>query len=392
MFIISLIIFISILGVLVLVHEFGHFLIAKLNGILVEEFGFGFPPRLLSQKIGETVYSINALPIGGFVKVFGEEYHEASARKMGTKLQHKAFVYKKPWQKTLVVIGGVCMNILLAVIIYYVVLGISGFRSDPIILFDSYNFRFGTQENHVIVVNALKYSAAKQAGIDTGDIILRIKQSDFRNKGEWKVIQSVPQLTKEINKANGTYLFIEIENTKNGKRTIVKTIPIYNEKLGRAIIGVSLANAVTISYQKPEEKLFGGFMHSYNITAYTVNTMKGLFSLSIKEKSLEPVSQTVSGPVGIFKVVDDMVKTSGSKLLINILNTMAMLSLSLAVINILPFPALDGGRLVFIIFEWVTGKRIHHKVEQYVNLTGITILLSLAALITLQDVVRIFVK
>ena len=123
----TIIIFILILAILILIHELGHFIMAKKNDILVEEFGFGFPPRLWSKKSGETIYSINLLPVGGFVKLFGEEYQEIEPGRLRSKAGKplrlnitKAFVSKKPWQKTLVILGGVLMNIFLAVFIYYV--------------------------------------------------------------------------------------------------------------------------------------------------------------------------------------------------------------------------------------------------------------------------------
>lgn len=382
----SLIIFIIILGILVLVHELGHFIAAKLNGIKVDEFGFGFPPRLFGIKKGETLYSVNALPIGGFVKLYGEEYYEMNNKKK-TKDFSRAFINKKPYQKAIVIIGGVFMNVVLAVVIYYGILAFSNFSSDLIPLPIPYKFRFGLQEGRVVIAGVVKGSPAQKANIMAEEAVYGINKHNI-----FIPITSSKQMIDIIKNSPSTVLEINLENIRNGTKKTVSVTPYYNEELKRPVIGASLVDAAILSYQSPKNKMFSGFYHSYNMFAYNASMMKYLVSSSFKEKNIAPVSQTVSGPVGIFKIINEIVTTSGQKLFINILNLIALLSLSLAFINIFPFPALDGGRLVFVLFEWVTGKRVNHKVEQYVNLAGFLFLISLAILITISDVVKIFVK
>src|SRR3989344_865986 len=158
----SIIVFIIILGILVLVHEFGHFIAAKKNGVKVEEFGFGFPPRVFGKKIGETIYSINLFPIGGFVKLFGEEYHELDKTKnlppTTSKLKERAFVYKKPWQKASIIVAGVVGNFLLGWLLI------------------SFLFTQGvpTPVNKVLVEKVQSGSPANKAGLLPKDYILEL--------------------------------------------------------------------------------------------------------------------------------------------------------------------------------------------------------------------------
>ena len=384
---ISVVIFILILGLLVLIHEFGHFIVAKKSGVRVEEFGFGFPPRLWGKKVGDTVYSVNAIPLGGFVKLFGEEYSELPQSPKSSKSPQYslAFVYKKPWVKTFIILAGVIMNATLGVTIYYSLLTFNHFQSDPLPLLKPYHFRFGTQEGRVIATNITKGSPAEKAGIQAEDIVQKFQIGST----PWKQITSSSELINIIKSSPGVIVSLDLENVRNGKKSIISVVPVYNAELKRAIIGVNLLDTVVLKYETPKQKLLSGFMHSYNILAYNYSTIGELFKVAVKEKSLEPVSHTVSGPIGIFSIVDEIVKTSGTKLIRNVLNIMAILSLSLAAMNVLPLPALDGGRLVFIIYEWVTGRPIHKKIEQYINLGGFVLLIGLGILVSINDILRL---
>jgi len=385
----SILIFLLILGLLVLIHEFGHFIVAKKSGVLVEEFGIGFPPRIFSIRIGETLYSLNLIPLGGFVRLFGEEYAEVTGKK-DSKVRNRAFVYKPPIKKAAIVLAGVFMNLLLGIVIYYGLIAHNGFRSEPIPLLTSYHFRFGQQEGRVIATNISAGSPAEQAGIKTEDLIVAYRFHDTQTS--WTAIRSAAELISTIKQAPGLKVDLQTENNKNGTKRTFTVIPQYNTKLGRAIIGVNLLDTAVIAYKSPVEKLLSGPMHSYNILAYNFSTIKKLFGFAVKEKSIGPVSQTVSGPIGIFTVIKDVVSTSGSKLVVNILNIMGLLSLSLGFMNVLPFPALDGGRLIFIIYEWVTGRTVNKRFEEYVNLGGFVILILLAILVSVNDVMRILGK
>lgn len=388
----TLLIFILILSILVLVHELGHFIAAKKSGVLVEEFGFGLPPRLFGIKFGETLYSINLLPFGGFIKVYGEEYHEEDKKNItaSKKLKARAFIYKKPWQKIMIIIAGVVMNILLGVFIYYALLSYNNFRAEPIPLINNYNFPFGNEEKRVIVTNILQNSPAQKAGIDVRDVVLRFKIEENIDEGQWIDIQSPEKLINLTNQAQDKNVFIELINAKNGQQKVVDVVPIYNKELKRATIGINLMTVVILKYDRLEDKIFSGFFHSYNLLAYNASAISYFIGSAFKEKSLEPVSHTVSGPVGIFAVVSDIVQSSGKKLLINLSDLVALLSLSLAFVNILPLPALDGGRLVFIGYEVIAKKRVNKNVEKYFNLIGIIFILSLAVLVAINDIMKFY--
>ena len=379
---ISIITFVLTLAVLVLIHEFGHFIAAKKNGVRVEEFGFGFPPRIFGKKIGETLYSINLIPIGGFVKLYGEEQQELEGKPLSEHDKKHSFVYKKHWQKAVIIVAGVCMNIILGVSIYYGLLATNHFTSEPLPVFQSFQFPFGKQKSQIFIIDVTENSPAKQSGLTQEDVILSLNNVPLQSKDD---------LIQKISSSQDTSITLLTENVRNGVRKTVMVTPKYNAELKRAIIGIGLSDVTTISYEKPVEKLFSGFLHSYNVVAYTFHTFGYFISSAIATKSITPVSQSVSGPVGIYRVVNDIVTTSGNKFVINLLNLIALLSISLAVMNILPFPALDGGRFVFIVYEWISHRKVSAKVEGITNYAGFIFLFGLIILITLNDILKLFI-
>lgn len=378
----TFIIFILILAVLILIHEFGHFIAAKKNGVKVEEFGFGLPQRIIGFKYGETIYSINLIPLGGFVKLFGEEYHEIKKK----SFSDRAFINKKPWQKALIVSAGVIMNILLGVAIFYIVLGTNKFRSDPIPVFINFNFKFGTEEKKVIIANVNKDSPASKADIKSEDAVINFKIDD----GDWKTVKSSSHLIDVIKNSGQNQIYFDLLNIKNGEKKIINVKPVYNRQLKRSIIGVNLVDAVVLEYKTIQDRLLSGFYHSYNLIEYNLRVISSLFSSAIKEKKADTVAQAFSGPIGIFAIIEDTVKSSGKKVISNLLNITGILSLSLALMNILPFPALDGGRMVFVLYEWITNKKSNKNIEKYVNFVGFIILISLGILISISDIIKLF--
>ncbi|MFZ2205842.1 MAG: M50 family metallopeptidase [Microgenomates group bacterium] len=381
---IGLIFFILILSFLVLIHEFGHFIAAKKNGIRVDEFGIGFPPKLFGVKRGETEYTINALPLGGFVRLFGEEYQEI--KDSNSSINNKAFAYKKPYQKAIVIAAGVIINLLFGILVMYSLLISQQFKSDPLPLLFPHKFAFGIQEGRVMTTQLVKGSPAEKAGIKPEDII-----SSYSIAADHTItrLSSAQQLINVIKSSPGKTIYLETLNAKNGTTKTVAVVPQYNKELKRAIIGVNLIDALVLTYQTPTQKIFSGFLHSYNVLEYNFAAIGHLIGISIKQKSAAPVSGAVSGPIGIYSVVQDMVQTSGAQLTRNILNLMALLSLSLGVMNILPFPALDGGRMVFVVYEWITKKQVDKRVENITNLIGFMCLMALAVLVSINDILRL---
>lgn len=343
--------FVIILAVLVLIHELGHFLAAKKCGILVEEFGFGFPPRIWGFKKGETLYSINLLPIGGFVKLFGEEYHEG-------KLDKRAFVSKSPAQKAFVIIAGVIGNFLLAWVLI------------------TYLFTQGvpTPTDKVIVEGVSKNSPAQVAQLKTGDVIDRITVG-----GSVYQLKSTHDLTAYSKKFAGKNTVFSI--ITGGKERNVTIVPRISPPKGEGPLGITIT-----SYQEKKyvwyKAPFYGLIHSFAITQKIVVELgKTAFNFF----SLQKTNVDVAGPIGIAQYTGQAIKFGKNA----VLELMALLSLNLAVINILPFPALDGGRLMFVLYEWITKRRVNKNVEKYINMFGMGTLLLLAALITIHDVIKL---
>lgn len=366
----AIIVFIIILSLLVMIHELGHFLMAKRAKIGVEEFGFGLPPRLWGKKIGETIYSINWLPFGGFVRLVGED-------SVSQKAQPKnSFQTKTILQRSLVVVAGVGMNLLLAVIIFYVVLFALGFKvSLPLLV--EHKFMFADQSRQVLVMEVAGGSQADKAGMKMGESILAV---------DGVQIDSTTQLQNIIRSSGDKMLAITLENPVNNMQRMVEAMPKYNDQTKTAVLGIGLGELGVLKYETFGQKLFSGFTHSYNITVYSVKVFAQLVGFALKEHNIAPVSEGVSGPVGIAQITSQAVSLG----FLSVLQLVGLLSLNLALINILPIPALDGGRFFFIIIEAVTKKRVNPKFEKWAHSIGFAVLLGLIVLVTFNDIIKLF--
>ncbi len=348
-----ILIFLLTLTILVLVHEFGHFLIAKKMGVKVEEFGLGLPPRLFGIKKGETLYSVNLLPLGGFVKLYGEEYSEL---RKGNK--NKTFVNKKPWQKTFIVLGGVIGNFLLGWFIfsYLVTQGI------PVPI------------NKVIVEKVTKNSPADIAGLKEKDIILKLIGSTYSIS-----LTSANTLIEETKKSAGQIIGLVIK--RDNKTFFTKIMARKNPPKGEGPLGIAITSFIEKKYPWYTAPYYG-LIEASNIT-YKIATELGKLILGLI--TFQKPHLDVAGPVGIANLAGQAIKFGGNAFL----QFLALLSLNLAIINILPFPALDGGRLIFVLYEGITKKKPNKNIEKYTNLIGFIILLSLVALITVNDIIKL---
>ncbi len=366
---ISIIIFIVILSILVLLHELGHFLMAKRAGIGVEEFGLGLPPRIWGKKIGETIYSVNWLPFGGFVRLVGEDPQDKSVK------AKNSFYQKSILQRSLVVVAGVFVNFVLAVLIFYVVVFALGFRvSVPLLI--EHKFKFVNETRQVFVVDVSKDSQADKAGIKGGEAIVAV---------EGQEISSIGQLQQVIRASADKELALTLENPVNNQRREVSATPTFSESLKAPALGVGLGELVVLNYQTLPQKVFSGFIHSYNTTEYSFKVFKELIGFAIRERTIEPVSEGVSGPVGIAQITSQAVSLGA----VSTLQLMGLLSLNLAILNILPIPALDGGRFFFIIVEAITRRRVYPQVEKWAHSIGFALLLALIVLITYNDILKL---
>jgi regulator of sigma E protease len=390
--IITIIVFLLILSVLVLIHEGGHFFVAKKLGIKVEEFGFGFPPRMIGKKIGETIYSINWLPIGGFVKLYGED--EAGAGKINLKQKkeinkdlNRAFFAKSAWQRALVIVAGVIMNAILAVVIFYIFLGMSGFKSELPLLSD-YKF-FGAKQiniEQVVISVVAKNSPAQKQGMKALTKVISVNGQKINNSD---------QFIKTISKNKGHEVEIAWSGLQTQEIHKTKITPRLNPPKNQGALGVGLYSLSTavLNYETTAQKIFSGITYPVNLMAYNLDVMGRLIKISLKEKTTKPLSEGVSGPVGIASVTGSILEIRDLKeKILGLLNLAGLLSISLAFFNILPIPALDGGRLFFILIEAFTGKRINQKAEAIAHTIGMMALLALMALITFKDIGKLFIK
>lgn len=370
----TLLIFLVILSILVLVHEYGHYITAKKSGIKVEEFGLGIPPRAWGKKVGETIYSINWLPFGGFVKLFGEDAFDEEALK-----NPRSFISKPWYTRLLVITAGVIMNFLLSVVLYYVFFISNGFKSFSLPLMFDYNFKFGTKDiKNTIVMDILPQSNADEAGLSRGDTILKINGTEVTNVDDVKFYTA--------KNANEVKVLVESYPSKDIKEFTFK--PILSAE-GSPVLGVYLGKSITLYYDKPVQKIFSGFLHTYNMLFYSVHALSSVIGESFATKDITPVSSSVAGPVGIYNVVGGIMEYSKDKLLLSLIDFIALLSLSLGFLNILPIPALDGGRLVFIIVEVLRGgKKINQELEAKIHGFGMAVLLGLFVLVTIKDIIR----
>lgn len=387
---ITIIVFLVILSILVLIHEAGHFFVAKKFGIKVEEFGFGFPPRLFGKKIGETFYSINWLPIGGFVKLYGED--EAGGGKLRIndeglmiKDNERAFFAKSAWERATVIIAGVLMNAVLAAIIFYIFLGISGFKTE-LPLLSNYKF-FGVNQTNVeaVVISSIaKNSPAEKQGLKALTKIILVNEQKITDSKNFIDVVSLNK-GKEIEITWSALQTNEIHKTKVTPRVAP---PPHEGALGVGLFSLSTA---ILSYETPLQKLFSGIIHPVNLMSYNLNIMGNLIRVSFEKQTTEPLTQGVSGPVGIASLTGSILQIENLKeKILGLLNLTGILSVSLAFFNVLPIPALDGGRLFFILIETFTGRKVNQKIESLAHTIGMAVLLFLMALITFKDIGRFF--
>ncbi len=363
--IISIIAFIFVLTALVMAHELGHFWVARKNKIKVEEFGLGLPPRIWGKKYKGTLYSINWLPFGGFVRLLGEDSEGADLKKKGS------FYLAPAKTRAAVVVAGVVVNYFIAVILLYIVLIGSGFKfSVPQIV--EHNFRFANNSTEVVLAEFTDDSPLKSAGLEQGDVVKKINGLE---------VGSAEFLSEQI-KASDLNLDLEVKKI-DGEIMPVQVVPL--EKDGKKILGVYLAEQSVITYEGFWQRAFSGVSHSINLAEYSAKVMGTLIGSAFKSGDFEPVSQGVAGPVGIAQYTKIAIDFGWMAFI----QLIALLSLNLAMVNILPIPALDGGRFFFILVEMVTKKRVGAKFERIVHTVGFAVLIALTFVVTANDIFKL---
>ena len=365
--ILAIIIFILILGFLIFIHEFGHFILAKKLGVKVEEFGVGYPPAIWKKKVGETVYSINLLPLGGFTRLLGEEGEE--------KINDpRSFISKTPWKKAAIIAGGVAMNFLLATIIFYFILGFGNFQARIPLIYD-YHFPLGNQNNFPMIVGVLQDSPAQEAGLGMEDLII---------KGNGVELNNSDQLVDFIAQNKEKEVILAVKKAGERETKEIKITPEPDPSQEKGVIGIAIRDVAEVSYNSFFQKSTSGFLHSLNLSHYTFLGLGYYIKASVVEREVEHLSSSVVGPVGILAIT----KLSVQEGLYQVVFLLALISLALAMMNILPVPPLDGGRLIFIAFEAVTKKRVPEKIERRLQEIGIAFFIILFILVTYKDIIQ----
>ncbi len=339
----TILIFIIGLSILILIHELGHFLAAKWFGLLVEEFGFGFPPRLISKKIGETVYSLNLLPFGGFVKIHGEKRDPQETEPM----PERSFWFLPVGRRAVIIVAGVVMNLILG---WLVIAGI---------------YMVGAPGG-VLITGVLEGTPAEAVGLLSGDRI-----SDF---------QKVDDFVKFVNDSKGKEITLTV--TRSEKNLEFKVVPREDPPVGEGALGITLTEVGFPKlpfFASLKQGLISSFNILYAIVKAIANLIAGIFTGA-------PVLEQFVGPVGIFQIAGQAAQFG----LVYLLQLIGLISLNLVVLNILPVPALDGGRLLFLLFEKIKGAPLNPKREMIANAIGFVLLLLLMVVITVRDVVKLF--
>lgn len=345
-----LIVFISLIGLMIL-HEFGHFVLAKLFGVKVEEFGIGYPPRLFGKKIGETLYSLNLLPFGAFIR------------------EPKDFAKIKIGQRILIALGGVLSFWVMAAIIFSIVFNL-GTR---VAIEDEVNSNL--VEPRIQIAEIAPKSPAEVAGLKVGDTIKELKIQNAKFKIE--KVKEVQELTN-LHKDEEIILTIE-----RGKEVFdVKLIPRVSPPEGEGPMGVALVKTTIKKYPWPKA-IWQGISNTGDLT---LTIIQGYFQ-AIKNifKGL-PSGVQLMGPVGIFHSIFQASQLGLSYFL----NFLALISIYLALFNVFPIPAVDGGRLLFLGIEAIRKKPIDQKIEQEITTFFFTMMIALAIWVTIKDISRIF--
>jgi len=358
----SIILFLIVLAVLILSHELGHFIAAKKSGVRVDEFGFGFPPKIAKFKKGETTYSLNLIPFGGFVKIHGEEGQEAH--------DPRSFGSKPIWTRSLIISAGVIFNVALAWILI-----IAGFSLGMPVGVSSAPKGAEIKNQKVIILEVAKNSPAKQAGILAGDELAGFSRvgdaSGFISQNAGKEIEI--RLRRNTRPRGGLTATADFS---------VKLTPRINPPVGEGALGIAMDEIGTVKLPIYRAVIEGAKM-TYNIV---VGTAVSLFYFVVGAIKGDVGLGAIAGPVGIAGIAGNAAKFG----FVYFLSFIAFLSVNLAIINILPFPALDGGRLLFLLIEKVKGSPVSPKISSVVHGAGMAILLTLMLMVTYRDILKLF--
>lgn len=383
----SLLIFIVVIGILVLVHELGHFFSALLLKIKVEEFAIGFGPAIFKYIYKDIKFRLNLFPLGGYVKIYGQENDQEGK---------DSYSQRPVWQRLLVIIAGVFMNFVFASLLFFILLASKGFvdRFDYSILdtqtqlpvfgkievkdADATMYGYPGSEGDVELYPDLSWEEAQEfpsfkAGIPTIGVITKVDGEDLEGQD---------QFSEKMKDSKGEDVVLTIiDEDSNTKDFVVK--------VGEdGLVGIYwlAIESVEVSYPTFIGKATSGVAHSVNYLQYQLRILSKIVGLAFSEKKFDVLQDVFSGPVAVYQTVDAVSKSSAW--VYDTLLLAAFISLNLAFVNILPFPVLDGGYVVLLLIELVTRKKISTKVEQIILTVGMIVLLLLSVVIFVNDIVR----
>jgi Predicted membrane-associated Zn-dependent proteases 1 len=336
---------IFVFGIVVTIHELGHFIAAKSLGMKVEEFAIGFGSKVFSYRKGETLYSVRAIPLGGFNKIAGMDPEE--------ELDERAYLNQPLWSRAIVIVAGSAMNLILPVLIFFCIYANVGIDR-PI-------------DDRPIVGEAIVGQSAEEAGLLSNDLILMI---DGKSVATWS---EMIQRFQECSPDEAVTLLIE----RNGNRQELSVTPKYDSQSKRNLIGISARTHLV------KVGVLDAAGLAVKQSVYLIKAIAGgLYEMLTGNTAVE-----LSGPIGVARVAGDIASSDG---IIGLLRFVAFLSINLGLVNLLPIPALDGGHLLVLLVESIRGKQLNPKQAVRIQMVGVALLLSLFVLVTAQDVFRIF--
>ncbi len=373
----TIIIFVLVLSLLVFVHEFGHFFSARRFGVKTEEFGFGFPPRIFgvykdkngkwkkvwgNKKVednSDTIYSINGILVGGFVKIKGEDGENKDNR--------DSFSSKKIWKRAIMLSSGVLMNIVLASVLISIglMIGLPRYLDD-----NKLPAAVTVKNEQVLIIEVMEGSPAALAGFQVSDTIVSINDTKIKTGEE--VVGIIASSTEEVS----------VIVNRSGEDKEIKVTPEIKSENNTKTIGIAFLDSATVRYPWYLAIWEGIKMTGQLLWAIIYSLFDLVRNLIVGSN----VAVEVAGPVGIANLTGQMFRLG----LIYLIQFTALLSLNLAIINILPFPALDGGRLLFLLIEKIKGKPIKQEVEAIFNNIGFLLLMALIIWVTLKDIIKLF--
>lgn len=338
------------LALLILGHEAGHFFAAKFFGMKVNEFGIGFPPRIFARKMGETEYSVNWLPFGGFVKIAGEEERMLDGvehlNALSPEEKQRFFLFQPAWKRSAVLLAGILMNVAVGWLLFSLVF----MAGSPVA---------------ILVQDVRPGSPADQIGIVRGDAI--------------EGFESAAAFTATMKAKGGEEISLSL---RRGEESLTyRVTPLKDPKPGEGALGVLIAQ-VGVPKEPPLRALQSGLSMTASVGG---DTVKAFYDVGKNLVSRGSVPEGVVGPVGMFSVA----KSAGEEGLASFAWLIALISVNLAVLNLIPFPALDGGKFLLVLIEKMKGSPISRKIELWLNGLGFAALLLLMVLVTMRDVARL---